>query len=145
MKIYLYGPASFTVDKVLQSVKGNLHTERTDLENKMKRVARWQKRLNQLNDPQIVTKVQNLLVQFQELTTKHNITWVDATDKWSSTMYAAYVKGDVSLDLYLDLNVTPDKLWANFYSKKNNAMALRIYIGKEVRITDKILACILKG
>lgn len=145
MRLYMYGEDIFSADSAIETANGYFQGERTTLENKMKQVERWQKRLNQLKDPQMLTKVKTLITKFQDLTTQYNITWVPSENKWASSLSAKYLKDDVSLDLYLDLNVTPDKLWANFYSKKNNQMALRIYIGKEVRITNRILQCLLKG
>jgi hypothetical protein len=147
MRVHWYDSVgkSFSVERAVASVKASFSNEKDDLERKMKRVARWEKRLNQLKNPQMTTNVQALLTQFQELCTKHNIAWQVNKDNWQSNVPAKYVKEDVSLDLYLDLNVNPDKLWANFYSVKNNMLALRIYIGKEIRVTDRILACILKG
>jgi hypothetical protein len=146
MRIRMYGQKStFAVAKATEQINGYFLSEKADLENKMKRVARWEKRLAQLKDPKMLANVQELLTRFDELAIKHHVTWVESQDQWSSEIYAKYVKDDVTLDLYVDLNVSPDKLWANFYSRKHRAVALRIYIGKEVRVTDKILACILKG
>lgn len=145
MRIRMYGKGSvFSVSEAKKIVEGSFLSEKNDLEYKMKRVVRWEKRLRELKDPQMVAKVEKLLSTFQNLCTQHHIKWVTNQDQWSSTLYATYIKDDVTLDLYADLNVNPDKLWANFYSKKNNAMALRIYIGKEVRITNRILQCLLK-
>jgi len=146
MRVRTYGRGSiFSVANATKLVEENFSNEKSDLERKMKRVVRWEKRLSELKDPRMLSNVRDLLTRLDELTAKHHISWVQSPDSWSSTIYAKYQRDAVSLDLYVDLDVTPVKLAANFYSRKHNKVALRIFIGKEVRVTDKILACILNG
>lgn len=135
----------FSPTFVMQEFAGEMSSEKARLTKRLAQAARWQKRLDQLSDPRILDKIQKLLVTFQDICTKEHITFVPKKDSWEGHYSAKYSKDDVTLDMYIDMTVTPEKLWANFYSRGKTGSPFRIYIGKEIRVTNKILAFLLKS
>ena len=144
MRLYNNRQNAFTVAAAIQEVEGDMASEKIRLERRMKQAAAWQKRLNELNDPRASLKVGELLRKFEGLVQENGMVFTKKPAVGGFRYYTKYVKGDVTLDMYMDLNVTPTKLWANFYDSKKSGCPFRIYIGKEVRITNKILAHLLK-
>ena len=139
----IYGTSVGAFD-VMSKVKEHYDYRRDILARKMKQIPVWQKQLATLNDPNVNLKMEKLVASFHSICIKEGITF-PVPQGYAYNASALYKKEDVTVEMYLSLDVKPDKLWANFYAKKNNALAFRIYIGKSTRITNNILQCLLKG
>lgn len=130
------------VDVALSRWKASRKKQAEDLEIRLARAAKWQKRYNKLTDVSIEAQLTTRVAKLLGLAAAHSIT-VKEPDPYG-TIHATYQKGEVTLDLTSSLDISHDGVVSmNFFSNKFHSNCFRIAVGKTVRVKDDILATLV--
>lgn len=133
-----------TIESEFETWKMVRQNEAFNLEQKLRRVARWQKRYDKLMSEPYNKLIEQRMLRLKELASERNIKFTVNPDPYSNSMYAVYQKEKVKMELRCTFSISSEGVVGmDFWCPKRNAYPLRIAVGKVERVTDRILVTLL--